>query len=204
MQASPGQLTAPLQARLRDGTVAGEWILDPHRSSVQLTTRTMCGLVPVTGAFGQVSGVGTVCPSGEVSGTVTVAAASLDTGNPRRDRHLRSADFFDSGNHPDITFTAAGIRPLDRGVAVTGMLTVRGRARPVAFDAAASAHGDGQIRFDAEVRFNRADFGLSWNLLGMASVHNTVTIHATFTRRAPGEGRKPLPGSARSARHAHR
>jgi polyisoprenoid-binding protein YceI len=184
MQASPGHTTAPaLQAWLQDGTLAGEWILDPRRSSIQVTTRSLWGLVPVTGVFGQVRGTGSVRPSGEVSGTVTVAAASLDTRNARRDRHLRSADFFDSGNYPDITFIAGGIRPLDRGVAVTGALTVRGRTRPLAFDAAASAHGDGQIRFDAEVRINRAGFGLTWSLLGMASVHNTVTIHATFTRR---------------------
>lgn len=51
------------------------------------------------------------------------------------------------------------------------------------FDAAASAAGDGEIRLDAEVRINRADFGLTWNQMGMASMHSTLTIHAVFTRR---------------------
>ena len=75
-------------------------------------------------------------PDGEVSGTVTVAAASIDTNNTRRDTHLRSTDFFDSGNHPDITFTADGIRPSGQGVAVTGAPTVRGRTRPLSLDTA--------------------------------------------------------------------
>ena len=142
----------------------------------------MWGLVPVNGVFREVCGNATVRPDGEVGGTVAVAAASIDTKNTRRDAHLRSADFFDSGNHPDITFTADDIQPSGRGVAVTGMLTVRGRTRPLSFDAAASVRADGGIRVDAEVHVNRADFGLTWNRMGMISVTNTLIIHAVFTR----------------------
>jgi len=65
---------------------------------------------------------------------------------------------------------------------VTGTLTVRGRTRPVSFAAAASVHG-GEVWLDAEVHINRADFGLTWNLMGMTSMNNTLTIHAVFTRR---------------------
>ncbi len=184
MQAPSGHMTAPaLQALLAGGALAGEWVLDPRRSSIRLKSRNMWGLAAVTGVFREVSGNGTVLPDGEVSGTVTVAAASIDTRNSRRDTHLRSADFFDSGNHPDITFTADGIRPSGQSVTVTGALTVRGRTRQVSFDAAASVQGDGEIRLDAEVHVNRADFGLTWNQMGMASMHNTITIHAVFTRR---------------------
>jgi polyisoprenoid-binding protein YceI len=141
------------------------------------------GLIPVSGVFRQVSGNGTVLPDGKVSGTLTVAAASIDTNNTRRDTHLRSADFFDSDNHPDITFTADGIRPSGQGVAVSGALTVRDQTRPLSFDAAASVQGDGEIWLDAEVHINRADFGLTWNSIFMTSMHNTLTIHAVFTRR---------------------
>ena len=66
---------------------------------------------------------------------------------------------------------------------MTGALTVRDRSRPLSFDAAASAQGAGEIWLDAEVHINRADFGLTWNLMGMASMNNTLTIHAVFTRR---------------------
>ena len=184
MQAPSGHMTAPaLQALLADGALAGEWALDPHRSSVRLRNRSMRGLLRVHGIFREVGGNGTVSPDGTVSGTIAVAAASIDTKNTRRDTHLRSPDFFDSGNHPDITFTADGIRPSGRGVAVTGALTVRDQTRPVSFDAAAAVPGDGEVWLDAEVPVNRADFGLTWNLMGLISMNNTLTIHAVFTRR---------------------
>ena len=184
MQAPSGQMTAPaLQALLKDRALAGEWVLDPRRSSIGLKSRSMWGVAPVKGVFREVSGHGTVSPDGEVSGTVTVAAASIDTNNTRRDTHLRSADFFDSDNNPDITFTADDIRPSGRAVAVTGTLTVRDRTRLLSFDAVASVPGDGEVWLDAEVHINRADFGLTWNQMGMASMNNTLTIHAVFTRQ---------------------
>jgi polyisoprenoid-binding protein YceI len=184
MQAPSGQVTAPaLEALLTGGALAGGWALDPGQSSIRLKNRSMWGLVPVTGVFREVSGSGTISPDGEVSGTITVAAASIDTRNARRDKHLRSADFFDAARHPDITFTADGIRAAGQGAAVAGALTVRGRTRPLSFEAAASVQGDGEIWLDAEVHVNRGDFGLTWNLLGLVSMHSTLTIHAVFTRR---------------------
>jgi polyisoprenoid-binding protein YceI len=183
MQASSGQLATPsLQALLADGTLAGEWLLDPGRSSVRLRAKVM-GLIPVNGVFREVTGSGVVRPDGEARGTLTVAAASIDTRNARRDKHLRSADFFDSGNHPDITFTADGIRPRGRGAAITGALAIRGQARPLSVDAAASVRGDGEVALDATLQINRADFGLTWNPMGLTSVHSTLSIHATFVRR---------------------
>jgi polyisoprenoid-binding protein YceI len=183
MQAPSAQPPVPpLQALLQDAALAGEWALDPRRSSIRLKSKVM-GLVPVNGVFRQVSGSGTVFPDGQVSGSLTVAAASIDTKNTRRDTHLRSADLLDSGNHPDITFTAEAIRPSGQGAAVTGALTVRDQTRPLFFDAAASVQGDGEVWLDAEVPINRADFGLTWNSIFMASTHNTLTIHAVFTRR---------------------
>jgi polyisoprenoid-binding protein YceI len=173
----------PVRALLADGALAGDWVLDPRASSIRLRSRSMWGLAPVNGVFREVSGHGTVSADGGVSGTVTVAAASIETRNPRRDKHLRSADFFDCGSNPDITFTADGIRPSGQGVAVTGALTVRDRTRPLAFDAAASVQGNGEIWLDAEVHINRADFGLTWNQMRMTSMNNTLTIHAVFTHR---------------------
>lgn len=183
MQAPSGQMGTPaLQALLKDGTLAGEWVLDPDNSSIRLKTKVM-GLIRVNGVFREVTGTGAVRPDGEVSGTVTVAAASIDTRNTRRDTHLRSADFFDSGNHPDITFTMDDIRPSGQSATVTGALTVRGKTRPLSVNAAAAVRGGGEIWLDADVRINRADFGLTWNVMGMASMNNTLTIHATFIRR---------------------
>lgn len=184
MQVPAGQMTAPsLQSLSKDGALAGEWVLDPRRSGIRLKNPSLGGLVPVTGVFREVSGHATVAPDGQVRGTLTVATASIDTKNRRRDRHLRSSSFFDSENSPDITFTADGVRPSGEGVTVTGKLTVRGQTRPVSFDAAASVQGDGEVWLDAVVHINRADFGMTWNVLGLASMHNTLTVHAVFTRR---------------------
>jgi polyisoprenoid-binding protein YceI len=170
------------QALLTDAALAGSWTLDPAKSTVGLKSRSMWGLAPVKGAFRQVSGTGTVGKDGAVSGTVTVSAASIDTKLAKRDTHLRSADFFDSANHPDITFAVSEARPSGPGVSVSGTLTVRDRTRPLTFDASVTMAGDGEIWLDARVPVNRADFGLTWNQMGMASMHNTITVHAVFTR----------------------
>jgi polyisoprenoid-binding protein YceI len=101
----------------------------------------------------------------------------------KRDEHLRSADFFDVANHPSITFTADQVRPSGQGVTVTGSLKVRGYERPVSFDAQVSSSDGSEVTLDGEVPINRADFGLSWNQLGMSSMDNVITVHAVFTRR---------------------
>jgi polyisoprenoid-binding protein YceI len=182
MQASPGQTTAPAaQAMLRAGSLAGAWALDPAGSSVALKTKVM-GLIPVNGVFRAVAGAGTIGPDGEASGTITVEAASIDTRNARRDEHLRSADLLDTGRYPRITFTADRISLAGDQATVTGTLTVHGQQRPVSVSAAASVRGEAEVCLDAKVRVNRADFGISWNPMGLASVSNVIVVHATFVR----------------------
>jgi polyisoprenoid-binding protein YceI len=189
------QLTSSaLQALLRDGTLAGNWTLDPARTEVQLHTRHTWGLRPLLGVFSQAAGTGAVTPSGEVSGVFTVAAASVDTKNARRDTHLRSADFFDVVNYPDFTFTVAsavpadgaspadGVSPADGRVRVAGQLTVRDVTRPAAFDATVST-ADGEVRLDGELWVNRGDFGMTWNFIGIAAMESTIVVHAVFTRQ---------------------
>jgi polyisoprenoid-binding protein YceI len=182
------QITAvALQELLTSPALAREWSLDQSRSTVSLQNRMIWGLARVNGIFRQVTGNATVSPTGEVTGTVTMAAASIDTGNTRRDRHLRSADFFDTGNYPDITFTCGGIRPSGQGLTVSGVLSIRDRTRPLTFDATAAVHGDGEVWLDATVRINRADFGVTWNLIGLVSMNSTVAIHAVFTSPSTGD-----------------
>jgi polyisoprenoid-binding protein YceI len=179
-----GQVTSPaVEELLRDGTLAGSWTLDPARSEVRLKTRHTWGLLPLSAVFSQVSGSGTVTAAGEASGVITVGAASLDTKNKRRDEHLRSAAFFDVANHPDLTFTVDSVGPAADGARVAGRLTVRDQTRPASFDATVSASGD-EVTLDGELQVNRADFGLTWNFTGIASMHNTIVIHAVFTRAA--------------------
>jgi polyisoprenoid-binding protein YceI len=182
------QITTPARPEpLSNATLAGEWVLDPARSTVSLANRSIWGLAPVKGVFRQVTGSGTVSPTGTVKGVITVAAASVDTKNTRRDNHLRSADFFDIGCYPDIAFTAEdvrstgpAVRPSGQGVSVTGTLRVRGQARPLTFDATAAIHGEAEVRLDAAVDIHQADFGLAWNFLRTISARTTITVHAVF------------------------
>lgn len=166
---------------LAGGTLAGDWTLDPARSQVRLHTRHTWGLRLLHGAFRQVSGSGTITADGAVSGVVTVAAASVDTKNRQRDKHLRSADFFDAENHPDFVFTVDSVQPAGAGVRVAGRLTVRERSLPVVFDAAVSA-ADKEVSLDGEFGVNRTEFGMTWNLLGIAALDSTIGVHAVFTR----------------------
>jgi polyisoprenoid-binding protein YceI len=172
-----------LDELLREGKLAGTWTLDASRSEIRLRSKSMWGLVPVKGVFGRIEGSGTVSAAGEASGTITVSSESIDTKMKKRDEHLRSADFFDAANHPSIIFTADQVRPSSTGVTVTGSLTVRGRTRPMSFDAQASSVDGSEVSLDGEVQVDRTDFGLTWNQMGMAAVHNAITVHAVFTRQ---------------------
>src|ERR1700691_1482602 len=172
-----GQIApSALQELLRDGKLAGSWALDAARSEIGLKSKSMWGMVPVNGVFREVTGSGTVSAAGDVTGTVTVAAKSLDTKNKKRDDHLRSADFFDVANTPDITFAAEQVTPSGEGVTVTGALTVRDRTRPVSYPARVTVLDGTQVELDGELQVNRTDFGLTWNQLG-TSMHNTITVH---------------------------
>jgi polyisoprenoid-binding protein YceI len=172
-----------LQELLRDGKLAGSWTLDAAKSEIGLKSKSMWGMVSVKGVFREFSGSGTVSATGDVAGTITVAAASVDTKMKKRDEHLRSADFFDVANTPDITFAAEQVTPSGEGVTVTGALTVAGRTRPASFAARVSGFDGAQVELDGELRVNRTDFGLTWNQLGMSSVHAAITVHAVFTKQ---------------------
>jgi polyisoprenoid-binding protein YceI len=173
-----------VQELLRDGKLAGSWALDAARSEIGLKSKSMWGMASVKGVFREVAGSGTVSAAGDVAGLITVAAGSIDTKNKKRDDHLRSADFFDVANTPDITFVTEQVTPSGETVTVAGTLTVRGRPRPVSFAARVSGFADGApVELDGELQVNRADFGLTWSPMGAASVHNTITVHAVFTRQ---------------------
>lgn len=171
-----------LQAQLAGGSLAGQWTLDQARSSVALRSKSMWGLVPVKGTFGQVSGAAEIAATGEASGTITVSAASVDTKMTARDKHLRSADFFDTENHPEITFTATEIALAGDDATITGSLQVRGQARPLSVPAHVTAPGPDTLQLDTQLEIDRSDFGLTWKGPFGASFHNTLSIRAVFSR----------------------
>jgi polyisoprenoid-binding protein YceI len=161
----------------------GTWQLDPAASTVGLRHKTMWGLVTVKGAFTAVAGGGEVHADGSATGTLTLEAASVDTKHAKRDTHLRSADFLDADNHPEITFAVRGAERLDGdGVRVTGQLTVRGISRSVTFTARLTDADAAALTLDAEFTVDRDQFGMGWNQLGMMRGLTTVSARLRFAR----------------------
>jgi polyisoprenoid-binding protein YceI len=163
-----------------DGQV-GHWRLDPSHSTVTIAHKAMWGMTTVRGSFTEVGGEGEVLADGSAAGTLVINAASVDTANDKRDTHLKSADFLDAENHRDITFVARRIHRQGNGsVRVTGDLTVAGQTRPLSFDAGLAGLPDGSLTLTAEVRVDRAEFGLVWNNLGMLRGQALVRVNASF------------------------
>ena len=182
--ASLEQLTpSALQTLLQDGNLAGSWTLDPARSEVQLKTRHTWGLLPLHGVFSQVAGHGTVTAAGEVSGVLTVAAASVDTKNPRRDKHLRSADFFDVEKHAQAVLTVTSAGPTGPAeLRCQGTFEAAGHSRPVTFNAHLRDATAQSVVVDAELEVDRTEFGMTWSPLHMTAATAIGHVTARFTR----------------------
>lgn len=164
---------------------AGAWQLDQAASAVTIRNKHTWGLATVNGAFAGLSGQGEVRPDGGVLGAVTLDAASLDTKNPQRDKHLRSADFFDVANHPEITFTVTGAELRADGTAkVAGQLAVRGTSKPYTLVARLTSADANTVELATEFIVDRAAFGMTWNRLGIIRGLTTVTATLRFTRSA--------------------
>jgi polyisoprenoid-binding protein YceI len=98
----------------------------------------------------------------------TIKVASIDTDHEKRDNHLRSADFFDTATHPEITFVSKRVEKQDQKYVLIGDLTMRGVTKELAVpfvvtDKITDMQGKTRIGFEANLRINRQDFGISWN-----------------------------------------
>jgi polyisoprenoid-binding protein YceI len=172
---------------LQDGAAVGVWTLNPATSVLEFQVKHFWGATNVRGRFGTVTGRVDVAASGSVSGSIEAQSASLDSGNPRRDKHLRSADFFDVANHPTVVFSVVTVQPLgDDTVRVTGDLTAAGRTQSITFDAHLSDATLERFTVDGQVSVDRkAGFGMNWSPLGMASSTAVLVVHAQFARSKP-------------------
>ena len=149
--------------------IKGTYVLDPGHSQLGFVARHAM-VTKVRGTFNEVSGTATVDganPSAS-SLTVTVQAASVGTRNEARDAHLRSADFFDAEQYPEITFAGTGFEVAGDEVTVTGDLTIKGVTHQVAIPfeflgAATDPFGNQRIGFEGSVVVNRKDWNLNWN-----------------------------------------
>jgi len=145
------------------------WQLDPSHSEAGFAVRHLM-IATVRGRFSDIQGTITVAGDDFRTATVdvTIGTASVDTREPRRDEHLRSADFFDAARFPAMTFTSREVVARDRGYTIAGALTIRGVTRPVSFEVTDEGRvrdpwGGERAGFSARAVINRQDFGLTWN-----------------------------------------
>jgi polyisoprenoid-binding protein YceI len=156
--------------RHEDQPEPGTYEIDRSHSMVEFVSRHLM-VTKVRGRFAEFSGAITVGESPEESSVeVTIDAASVDSGEEKRDAHLRSADFLDVEHHPTIEFRSTGVEVVDdERLRVTGDLTIRGETHPVTLDATydgafSDPWGGRRIGFSATAEIDREDWGLTWNV----------------------------------------
>lgn len=166
--------------------VATTWQVDPVHSHIEFAVRHLM-ISTVKGRFAEVAGTltGEESDPERASIELTIAAASIDTREPQRDAHLRSADFFDADRHPAIRFRSTGITKAGDGrFTIGGDLTIRDVTKPITLDVHAGGRardpwGGERTGFSATTKLNRRDFGLNWNQLletGGVLVGDEVTL----------------------------
>jgi polyisoprenoid-binding protein YceI len=189
------QAGTDVEALVREGALAGRWLLDPRASRVEFRVRHFWGAVTVRGWFERLEGEGTVGPDGKVTGQLVMDAASLNTKNKQRDRHLRSGDFFDAADHPRVVVTVSGAELTHGGqLAAEGELEAAGVREPLSFTAEVVDASADAVTLQAELTVDRSRFGMTWSPLRIASMQATGSVTARFTRASAGS--PPAAGPA--------
>jgi polyisoprenoid-binding protein YceI len=174
-----------------------EWQIDPAHAAAHFSVRHLM-ISNVRGEFSKLSGAVVLDPADLTRSTVGVSleTASINTREPQRDEHLRSADFLDVANHPTITFRSKRIASGGpENYKLTGDLTIRGVTQEVTFDvegptpAVKDPWGNVRTGITAAAKINRKDFGLVWNALVegggvMVGDQVSITIEAELIQKA--------------------
>ena len=167
------------------GYITGTWTIDPVHSEVGFSVRHMM-VSKVRGKFNQFSGVIVTGESAlDSSVTATVELQSIDTGNPDRDNHVRSADFFDADVNATMTYRSTGVHLDGDSYVLDGELTLKGVTREVSFDLELGGfgpdpYGGTRVGFTATGEIKHSDFGVDFNAVlatGGVVVGDKVTIH---------------------------
>lgn len=150
--------------------LADTYTIDKSHSEATFTVRHMVS--KVSGKFDDFSGTinGELSKPSAASVEFTIKTASIDTGTPDRDKHLRSADFFDAEKFPEITFHSTSIKPSGKKnvYSVTGNLTMRGVTKKVTLPVeylgtVKDPWGNEKAGFTLTTTLNRKDYGINWN-----------------------------------------
>lgn len=146
------------------------WKIDPSHSLVEFSVKHMM-IATVKGRFGQIEGEVTVDSANltQAAFNLTVDISSIDTRDPGRDTHLRSADFFDVDQYPTVSFRSRAVTKRDDDeLTLVGDLTIHGVTRETEFELtyegqAKDPWGNERVGFSARTTINRKEFGLTWN-----------------------------------------
>lgn len=162
------------------------WKIDPAHSEVNFKVKHLV-VSTVTGTFNKFDASIETESEDFSDAKISFEADinSINTKNEQRDAHLKSADFFDAGNHPKMIFTSTAIEKIsDFEMKVKGNLTLRGVTKEVTLDViyngTVAGFGDTKVAgFEVKGKLNRFDYGLQWNALteaGGVVVSNEVKI----------------------------
>jgi polyisoprenoid-binding protein YceI len=174
-----------------------EWTIDPTHSAAHFSVRHLM-ISNVRGEFSKLSGSVVLDPADLTRSRVevNVETGSINTREPQRDEHLRSADFFDVANHPTMTFRSKHIVSAGPDhFSLTGDLTIRGTTKEVTFDvegptpSVKDPWGNVRAGVTAAAKISRKDFGLVWNALTegggvMVGDQVSITIEAELIQKA--------------------
>jgi len=166
-----------------------KWSMDPTHSEIQFKVRHLM-ITNVSGSFGRFSAeVETEGDKIETASVKFIAEVdSITTNNDQRDTHLKSADFFDATNYPELVFVSNGLKKIkDEEYELSGDLTIRGNKKPVKLKVEHGGvikdpWGNTRTGFTVEGKINRKEFGLVWHgttETGGLVVADEVRIHAS-------------------------
>lgn len=149
--------------------ISGDYTLDTSHSRLGFVARHAM-VTKVRGQFGAFEGTASIDAATPANSKVdlTIDVASVTTGSPDRDGHLKSADFFDVENFANIRFVSTDVKRDGDDWAITGDLTIKDTTKSVTIDfeqtgSAVDPFGNTRVGFEGETTVNRKDFGLVWN-----------------------------------------
>jgi polyisoprenoid-binding protein YceI len=157
------------------------WRIDPARSRVEFRTPTFWGMMTVKGRFERYDG--TLDLRREPAIELTIEAASLNTKNKLRDKHLRSSDFFDVANHPQVRFVSDSATLDGERLTVSGRLYAAGTSVPLDVDARLR-RVDGELEVEATVSADQFELGMSHGMLGMIRTPSELTVRGRLVSAA--------------------
>ena len=148
--------------------IAGDYAIDPAHSRVGFTARHAM-VTKVRGSFGEFSGTAHIDDDPSASHTtLTMAAASFTTGQEQRDGHVKSPDFLDVEQFPELRFASTAVEVDGDVYRITGDLTIRDVTRSITVDfefqgVAKDPFGNIRAGFEGATTINRKDYGISFN-----------------------------------------